>query len=113
MLYYLFIDVEAPKICCPSEFSINSTMTAALIWNRPKTTDNSGQVSTVTCSLESGSQFEIGATEVHCDALDSSGNQATCAFTVQVKGDAYCFDMIISLLNINVYLKATVLSLSY
>ena len=97
--------MEAPKICCPSTFSIDSTVTAALTWNNPNTTDNSGQVPTVTCSLESGSQFEIGATHVTCEALDSSGNQATCAFTVQVKGDAYCFDMIISLLNINVNLK--------
>ena len=83
----VFIDVEAPKMCCPISFFIDSAATAALTWNKPTISDNSGQIPTVTCSPESGSQFMIGATGVVCRARDSSGNQGTCAFTVRIKGE--------------------------
>ena len=89
MLYlYSYIDLEAPRICCPYTLSIDSAVTAALTWNEPRASDNSGQVPTVTYSLESGGQFVIGATKVVCDARDLSGNQRTCAFTIRIKGEA-------------------------
>ena len=79
--------MEAPKICCPITFSIDSAATTALTWNKPIASDNSGQIPTVTCSPESGSQFMVGATDVVCRVRDPSGNQGTCAFTVRIKGD--------------------------
>ena len=38
------------------------------------------------CAPESGARFVIGATSVTCNAVDRSGNLATAAFTVTVKG---------------------------
>ena len=56
-------------------------------WNDLQTTDNSGQSPIVTCNTESGSLFEIGKTEVICQAVDPSGNQAMCMFTVKIEGN--------------------------
>ena len=56
-------------------------------WNDLQATDNSGQSLTVTCSTGSGSQFGIGETEVICQAVDPTGNQAMCTFTVKTKGN--------------------------
>ena len=61
--------------------------TAVVTWNEPQATDNSGLSPTITCIIESGSQFEIGKTEVTCQAVDPSGNQAICAFTVTIEGN--------------------------
>ena len=58
-----------------------------MVWTDPTASDNSKQTPTVTCSVESASQFEIGETEVICEALDASGNLATCSFKVDVKGN--------------------------
>ena len=49
--------------------------------------DNSGQIPTMTCDAESGSQFEIGETKVTCQAVDPTGNQATCMFIVKIEGN--------------------------
>ena len=58
-------------------------------WSDLQATDNSGQDPAVTCSTESGSQFGIGETEVICQAVDPSGNQATCMFTVKIAGNDF------------------------
>ena len=49
-------------------------------------TDNSEVPPVVSCSVASGSQFDIGETEVICQALDAGGNQAGCSFYVNVRG---------------------------
>src|SRR4030095_3657494 len=49
----------------------------------PTTSDNCS-VSSVVCSPASGSIFPVGTTTVTCTATDSSGNTATCSFTVNV-----------------------------
>ena len=56
------------------------------VWTGPQANDNAGLPPTITCSLASGSQFEIGQTEVICEARDPSGNEAFCAFTIEVRG---------------------------
>ena len=56
-------------------------------WSDLQATDNSGQSPTVTCSTGSGSYFEIGITEVTCQAVDPYGNQAMCLFIVKIEGD--------------------------
>ena len=86
----IFADIEAPRILnCPSDqlIEINFGQSEfALPWTIPKATDNSEQDPTVTCSVESASQLEVGTTEVACQAFDSAGNQAKCLFTVEIKG---------------------------
>ena len=76
-------------IACTVNRTVNtqpSQAYATVIWNDLQVTDNSGQIPTITCDAESGSQFRIGETEVTCQAVDPTGNQATCSFTVKVEG---------------------------
>ena len=84
--------MEAPTLTlCPSNITMVTDLgepTAAVNWIDPRATDNSGQSPTITCSAGSGSQFMIGETEVVCQAVDPSGNQATCLFTVKIEGNA-------------------------
>ena len=42
----------------------------------------------VMCSHVSGARFNIGHTEVVCEAVDSSGNTGECQFNVTIKGKA-------------------------
>ena len=84
------IDPEAPVVSCPANQTVNtepSQAYARVSWTDPQVTDNSGQISTITCDAESESQFGIGETEVTCQVVDPTGNQATCTFTVNVKGN--------------------------
>ena len=85
------LDTENPIILsCPAnqtKSTAPSLSTAIAVWTDLQATDNSRIAPTVTCSLESGSQFEIGQTEVECDAQDSSGNQANCTFIIEVMGE--------------------------
>ena len=81
-------DVEDPTIACPGNKTLATTPgqpTAVVVYN-PNVSDNSGQYLNVSCSVESGSQFEIGPTGVICEVYDTSDNRAMCNFTVEVKG---------------------------
>ena len=74
---------------CPTNQSLETGLglpTAVVNWTNPKVTDNSKTKPTVTCSVESGSKFEIGETEVICQAIDPAGNRATCVFTINIEG---------------------------
>ena len=86
---FFFSDIEAPNISCPDN-QTNSTKfgqsTAAVIWSEPGASDNSLQRPNISCSRQSGSQFEIGQTQVICKANDAFGNWANCTFTVEVRG---------------------------
>ena len=72
--------------------------TTVVNWNDLQATDNSGQQPTVTCSVESGSRFELGETEVNCQAADFRKNQAACVFTVEVKGKKPYFGVLLSMI---------------
>ena len=81
-------------ITCPVNQTVNieaSKAYASVSWTDPQVTDNSGQIPTITCDAVSGSQFGIGETEVTCQAVDPRGNQATCTFTVKIKGNVNWF----------------------
>ena len=81
-------------ITCPVNQTVNtqpSKANASVVYTDPQATDNSGQIPTITCDAESGSQFWIGETEVTCQAVDPTGNQATCTFTVKIKGSLFTF----------------------
>ena len=60
--------------------------TALVTWTDPTATDNSGRNVTITCSVNSKSHFEIGQTDVFCEAQDPYGNNSTCIFTIDVQG---------------------------
>ena len=60
--------------------------TVTVNWQTPTATDNSGEV-TVSCDTSSGSRFTIGQTVVTCLAIDTSGNNRTCSFLVNVEGN--------------------------
>ena len=83
------LDKEAPILICPTNqtFETDSGQpTAVVVWTDVKATDNSGENLIVTCNSDSGSQFEIGLTEIVCEAWDLNRNHAMCTFTVYVKG---------------------------
>lgn len=44
-----------------------------------------GDISTVTCTPESGSTFPLGITTVTCSAKDAAGNEGSGSFTVEVQ----------------------------
>ncbi len=85
----LFSDAELPVITvCPPDIEVNTdaaVATALVLYQPPTATGNSGEV-TVTCDPPSESDFPIGQTTVACVAVDSSGNDVTCNFQVNVKG---------------------------
>ena len=90
-----FTDDEAPVMMnCPNNLSTFTDFNqsfAVVSWTNIEATDNSGQTPTVTCSTKSRRRFGIGATEVICQAIDQYENQATCSFTVHVKGNNNIF----------------------
>lgn len=79
-------DTTPPTITCPA------TVYAVIPYGQgsgpvsypaPVVNDNNAGV-TFTCSRASGANFFRGATTVTCTATDTSGNQASCSFTVRV-----------------------------
>ena len=76
-------------ICClNNQLQSTSTNVVTVVnWTNPQATDNSRQSATVNCNPGSGSEFVIGATTVICKAINPSGNEATCGFTVLVIGN--------------------------
>ena len=87
-------DNEVPTVTCPTnqttETDLNQS-TAVVVWTTPVVIDNSKLIPKVTCDKENGSHFEIGETEVICQALDLAGNQAMCSFIVDVAGKCKIF----------------------
>ena len=84
------LDTEDPIILsCPAnqtKTTAPSKSTAIAVWTDLQATDNSGISINVTCSYESKNQFQIGQTEVVCEAHDPSGNWAICTFIIDVIG---------------------------
>ncbi|NP_001161670.1 thyroid peroxidase-like protein precursor [Saccoglossus kowalevskii] len=79
-------DHTAPSIKCPSDIVINAhAPTATVYWPRLIVRDNSKENIGVTCSRANGSDFPEGVTIVTCTCTDSSGNCATCSFSVVVQ----------------------------
>ncbi len=78
-------DTQSPLITCPADLtavSPNQSSSCVVVnYPAPVVSDNCPGV-TVTCNPPSGSCFPLGTTTVTCTATDSSGNTATCNFTV-------------------------------
>ena len=60
-----------------------------VVWAAGNASDNSGNVSHLTCDRQSGTNFTIGQTTVTCEAVDGSGNRAECFFLVVVTGNMF------------------------
>jgi hypothetical protein len=79
-------DTVPPVITCPDNVVIDATSpTGAVVDFTPTASDDCSSVSVASVPA-SGSVFAIGDTTVQCTATDGAGNQATCSFTVHVKG---------------------------
>ena len=81
-------DTQPPSITCPANQTAVTNQNACLSapcqvvnFAAPTAADNCAGV-TVVCSPPAGSCFPTGVTTVTCTATDTSGNTATCSFTV-------------------------------
>ncbi|XP_008426204.1 sushi, von Willebrand factor type A, EGF and pentraxin domain-containing protein 1 isoform X1 [Poecilia reticulata] len=85
------IDTEPPFIDrCRSPPAVQATnaegAAAAVVWDVPQFSDNSGGRLTVTSSHKPGSLFPVGETVVQYTATDTAGNSRICNLTVTVQG---------------------------
>ena len=74
---------------CPVDQKLETdkeSSTAVVVWQRPIATDFFGNFLKVTCAPSSGSFFNIGLSNVMCEAFDSIGSSKTCFFEVNVEG---------------------------
>ena len=83
------IDREPPKIVCSTNRVVAATTGngAKVVFPTPAASDNCPGVRVI-CVPPSGTTFPIGTSTVNCTAIDTSGNQAACSFTIRVKGAA-------------------------
>ena len=89
-------DTEVPNLKCIYNQTVKTDKgkpTAIVRWNDPVVTDNSGNVS-VTCDAQSGAEFTIGETRIPCEAVDGSGNKASCYSYVIVRGNSLCVQLL-------------------
>ena len=56
-------------------------------WTVPGATDNSGEVPKVTSNYYPPRRFSQGTHVIKYTALDQSGNNATCTFTIEIIGN--------------------------
>jgi HYR domain/Immunoglobulin domain/FIMAH domain len=87
----LALDSTPPTITCPSNITVQPTCPsgAVVTYTAPVGVDNCpGAMTTRTAGLASGSVFPIGTTTVTYTVTDTSGNSASCSFTVTVKTPA-------------------------
>jgi HYR domain len=82
-------DTQPPTITCPANQTSTAAQTcpfsntATVSFPPPTASDNCPGVTTQ-CTPASGSTFPVGTSTVTCTATDTSGNTATCSFTVAV-----------------------------
>jgi predicted outer membrane repeat protein len=82
-------DTEPPQASgCPDDITIGvdpGQCSATATWTAPIFTDNCNTIASVSCNHNPGDSFPTGPTTVTYTARDSSGNSASCSFTVTVK----------------------------
>lgn len=79
------LDIEPPVITAPDIIVNNDPgESGAIVTFNISATDNSGEISIISCTHESGIFFPIGVTQVSCTATDTAGNVANKAFSVTV-----------------------------
>jgi uncharacterized repeat protein (TIGR01451 family) len=81
-------DTENPTISCPANITQGNDLGACgavVTYTTPVSSDNCpGAITTQTSGLPSGSTFPVGTTTNTFEVTDTSGNKASCSFTVTV-----------------------------
>ncbi|MFN8394516.1 MAG: HYR domain-containing protein, partial [Bacteroidia bacterium] len=79
-------DNVAPVITCPANISVNTDLgvCGAAVSHAATATDNCSATVSQTSGLASGAVFPVGTSSVSYNAVDPSGNSASCSFTVTV-----------------------------
>ena len=80
-------ETEPPVFTAHPDIVTNTCSSFAQVTFQVEAKDNCGDV-IPTCGPTSGSLFPVGSTEVHCTAVDLSGNSANLSFFVNVTGDS-------------------------
>jgi hypothetical protein len=82
-------DTTAPSITPITDISVDAYRKsgASVKYTSPATFDAVDGAGTASCSPASGSFFQMGTTEVICNAIDSHGNSSTSRFFVFVDWD--------------------------
>ena len=90
---FVFTDTQRPVMKCPSTilaYAESGQTTATVTWDPPTVTDNSNEkLSTKQTQIEgltSGAAFSRGSHVIKYEVSDSSGNKASCSFSVVVQG---------------------------
>lgn len=73
------------SITCPSNLVI--ACAPIIYYPPPVVTTTCGTITSVVCTPPSGSSFPLGTNVVTCSATNSSGQSATCSFTIVVQPD--------------------------
>ena len=79
------LDKEAPKITCRDDMEIETEAGSALgqaSFAPPTVSDNSKEAVSVSCDPSSPAKVSIGVSTVTCTAIDKSGNEAECSFSI-------------------------------
>ena len=82
-------DEKPPEINCPENQLViagEESPTVAVVWQKPNAIDDSGHHPEVSCNRLSGTDFTVGITTITCEAVDRSGNKATCRFNIVITG---------------------------
>ena len=85
----LLADGEPPVPSCPAvlpTYQIPVGQSSVAVNFSVSATDNVDSSPNIACSHPSGSAFSAAQTIVECSFTDQSGNDATCAFAVNVEG---------------------------
>jgi photosystem II stability/assembly factor-like uncharacterized protein len=79
-------DVIPPVISCPADFEVfnDPGLCLAAVDFTVTATDNCTEEPDITCTPASGSNFDVGTTEVYCTAYDEAGNMDDCTFSITV-----------------------------
>lgn len=76
---------------CPMSTSYTvpfGTSTRIVSWIEPTATDDSGLTPTVARSVQPGTLFSLGSTNVEYTFSDRTGNTAMCVFTIVIGKDS-------------------------
>ena len=91
--FFIISDSQPPSfgLSCPASpllaYAERDKFTALVNWTKPVATDNSGVAPTMTSNYQSPQRFSQGTHVITYTAVDQSGNNATCTFTVNVIGN--------------------------
>ena len=82
------VDEQSPVITCPTDIVVNTDpqrCDAVVTYTPPVGIDNDpGATTVLTAGLGSGATFPLGSSTETYTASDTSGNSATCSFTITV-----------------------------